>query len=73
MWSDRNHFAIYLGEDTAAYKQSNTNTKDVGVILVSDTMGSELRGTRQCMELLADSGINVIKPMMFNKELKEIN
>ena len=29
---------IYLGDEQAAYKQSSTETKDIGVIVISDTM-----------------------------------
>ena len=38
MWHDRGHMQIYLGDEQAAYKQSSTETKDIGVIVISDTM-----------------------------------
>jgi len=66
MWHDRGHMSIHLNEDTAIYKEALQDT-EVGVIIVSDTMGSELRGSRQTMELLAEKGINVIKPMLYEK------
>ena len=69
MWSDRGHMQILLADDTAIYKQASNSTKsEIGVILISDTMGSELRGSRQVMELFAENGINIVKPMLFEKD-----
>ena len=40
MWSDRGHMQILLADDTAIYKQASNSTKsEIGVILISDTMG----------------------------------
>ena len=68
-WSDRGHMQILLADDTVIYKQASDSTKsEIGVILISDTMGSELRGSRQVMELFAENGINIVKPMHFEKD-----
>jgi len=74
MWSDRGHMQILLADDTAIYKQASNSTKsEIGVILISDTMGSELRGSRQVMELFAENGINIVKPMLFEKNADHLD
>lgn len=66
MWNDRGHLTIHLNNDTAIYKETTgPAASDIGVIVISDTMGSELRGSRQAMELLTEKGFNVIKPMLY--------
>ena len=82
MWNDRGHLNIYLNNDTVIYKEA-AQSSDIGVIIISDTMGkckryvkknkeiacsgSELRGSRQSMELFAEKGFNVVKPMLYEK------
>ena len=41
MWHDRGHMSIHLNDDTAIYKEALQDT-EVGVIIVSDTMGKLL-------------------------------
>lgn len=66
MWNDRGHLNIYLDNDTVIYKEA-AQPSNIGVIIISDTMGSELRGSRQSMELFAEKGFNVVKPMLYEK------
>ena len=81
MWNDRGHLNIHLNNDTVIYKEA-AQPSNIGVIIISDTMGnfecylikkgitclgSELRGSRQSMELFAEKGFNVVKPMLYEK------
>lgn len=42
-----------------------SNIFSSGVVVISDTMGSELDGSRQLMTIIAESGDHIIKPMLF--------
>lgn len=50
------------GFATAVYKQGTTSS---GILIICDTMGTELNGSRQVMCNLSANGHHMIKPMLF--------
>lgn len=72
MWNDRGHLNIYLNNDTVIYKEA-AQSSDIGVIIISDTMGKCKRYVKKTKKSLVQDRNCVAHDNQWSSLLKKVS